>query len=116
MASLKTSIVRALSWNLNGRTSRAVKQVAAVAERRPDIVALQEVTTLSVTALTAHLAAAGLRNATNSLSQAPPEFVPNDPRRYGQLLTSRYALNPILPGLLDVPWPERVLRAQVIMH
>jgi endonuclease/exonuclease/phosphatase family metal-dependent hydrolase len=87
-----------ISWNLNGRTNRVVEQVAAVAERRPDIVALQEVTTHSVTAITAHLAAAGLPNTTNSFELAPPEFVPSGPRRYGQLLASRYSLEPIPPG------------------
>jgi hypothetical protein len=51
------SNVPVLSCNLNGRTSQVVEQVAAVAERRPDIVALQEVTIHSVTALTGHLAA-----------------------------------------------------------
>jgi len=87
-----------------------------VAERRPDIVAFQEVTPFSVAALTAHLVAAGLAHATNSFALAPAEFVPGGPRRYGQLLASHYSLKPIFPGQFDIPWPERVLSARMLVR
>jgi endonuclease/exonuclease/phosphatase family metal-dependent hydrolase len=106
--------MKLISWNLAARSGRIARQVAAIAERNPDVVALQEVTDGMIGPLTRALADAGLANAIHSFALAPPDFIPRGPRRYGQLTASRYALEPLSPARLEVPWPERVLT--VVVH
>lgn len=101
--------LRLISWNVNARRRQATAQVAALAEREPDIVALQEVTPTTVALLRDAFSVAGLSHAVDSLSLAPQSFTPAGPRRYGLLTASRYALTHFLPPPCPVPWPERVL-------
>jgi exonuclease III len=107
--------MRLLSWNLNARRSRIAEQVAVLAERAPDVVALQEVTPSMAAPLSAHLRDAGLAHVVDSFSLAPADFVPSGPRRYGLLTASRYPLTPELPGRFPVPWPERVLTTTAVI-
>ncbi|MDF1503849.1 endonuclease/exonuclease/phosphatase family protein [Roseisolibacter sp. H3M3-2] len=105
--------MRVISWNLNGRRRDLEAQVAALAARAPDVVALQEVTPGTVAELRRALARAGLPHAVDSFTLAPPSFEAIGPRRYGQLTASRCEVAPEAPGRFVLPWPERVLTVRV---
>ena len=107
------AVVRLISWNLNGRREKTGAQVAAVLLRDPDVVALQEVTYSSLPILRGALAEGGLTQIVDSFALAPIDFRPQGARRYGQLTASRYPLGAQLPGRFPVPWPERILSAQL---
>ncbi len=89
--------------------TRLAEQAAAVAERAPDVVALQEVTARS---------AALWRDAldgysvTASLDFADPAREPAGPRRAGVLLATREP-HEVLSDRLPVPWPESALSVLV---
>src|SRR5687767_5559835 len=101
--------MRLISWNVqNPGAPRLQKQITALAARAPDIVALQEVTTHSVPLFIARLAELGLTYATDSFGLAGDTTLLTGPRKYGELVASRWPLNP-LPANFPIPWPERVL-------
>jgi exonuclease III len=102
--------VRLLTWNLNG-TRQIDGQVAAIAARNPDILALQEVTLTSVLLFRAALAPVGFPHVTDSFAFST-SWQPVGPRRYGLLIASRYPLCPRASSP-TVPWPERLLSTQV---
>ncbi|MEO6923013.1 MAG: endonuclease/exonuclease/phosphatase family protein [Bryocella sp.] len=101
--------MRLISWNLNGRRSKANAQVAALLEREPDVVAFQEVIRSSLPLLRHALVDGGLVHVADSFSLAPPDFQPYGPRKYGQITASRHPLTATAPEHFPVPWPERVL-------
>ena len=105
-------MVRLISWNVARRVSALEAQAAALAERAPDVVALQEVTARTWPRWEAALAAAGLTHAGCTLDAADPARAPAGPRRTGVLLAAREPLE-LLPGLLPVPWAETALAARV---
>jgi endonuclease/exonuclease/phosphatase family metal-dependent hydrolase len=99
--------VRLISWNVEHRISSLGEQVAALLDRGPDIVALQEVTVATAPKLRELLAGAGLAHAADSTSLASTHG-----RRYGQLVASLWPLRP-LPPVSASPFPERVLSVTV---
>ena len=103
--------MRLLTWNLNARR-RIERQVAAVADREPDVLALQELTANSIAAWRLALVHAGARNVADSFSHAPP-WQATGPRRYGLLIASRFPLVH-LPLRHEIPWPERVLSIEIV--
>lgn len=90
--------------------TRLAEQAAALAERVPDVVALQEVSPRSAPLWREALAAAGLPHVAVSLDGADPAREPAGPRRAGVLLAARAPLA-VRPGRLPVPWPESALSA-----
>ena len=102
--------MRLLTWNLNGRR-HIERQAAAVADRVPDIVALQELTQNSVPRWRDALTTSGMTHLIDSFAHAP-SWQPAGPRRYGLLIASRFPLTKVLAEH-PVPWPERVLTAAV---
>jgi len=105
-------LVRLITWNVARRAEALAAQAAAIGEREPDVVALQEVTPRTLPLWEAACSTLGLAGVTCTLRDADPGRVPAGPRRTGVLLTARAALEP-LPGLLPVPWPETALAARV---
>ena len=106
--------LRLISWNVNGRYGRALaKQIAAVCERSPDVVALQEVRHESRRAWLEGLELAGLTHTIDSSdllglgSRSGREYR----RIYFNVLASRWPLR----RLADLPleFPERYLAATV---
>ena len=78
--------LRLITWNLNARLRQLPDQLAALAARKPDIIALQEVTRGRLETLHAGLAAVGFPRVVDSFSVAPPwEAV--GPRRYGLVIS-----------------------------
>jgi exonuclease III len=80
-----------------------------VLARRPDVVALQEVTATSLLGWSDALEAGGYV-VVSSLDAAPAVREPAGPRRHGVLLAARGELEPLDAGIA-VPWPETVLSA-----
>ena len=101
--------MRLLTWNLNARRRQLPDQLAAVAVRSPDILALQEVTPGSIPLLRESLPTFGLFHITDSFAHAP-RWDACGPRRYGVLLASRFPVEPHRSDEL-VLWPERILSA-----
>lgn len=99
--------MRLVCWNVAARVKKCPAQMAAVASRTPDLVALQEVTKGNITLLRNHLQGMGLPYI---LDTAPAAMAAN--RRYAVLVASRWPLTPIDHGF-TLPWPERVLSATV---
>jgi endonuclease/exonuclease/phosphatase family metal-dependent hydrolase len=92
------------------RSSRLAEQGAALARRTPDVVALQEVTNLTLPLWRAVLERIGLSHVRASLDTADPSRTPASRRRTGVLLGSRAALGePIVA--LPVPWVETATSA-----
>jgi len=104
-------VVRLITWNVARRVEALAGQAAALGERGPDVVALQEVTARTLPLWEAALGVLGLPAVACTLYDAEPARAPADRRRTGVLLAAR-ALDP-LPGLLPVPWPETALAAHV---
>lgn len=84
-----------------------------IARCKPDIVALQEITLGSVDAYRDGLAVAGLPHIADSFTLAPSRRVLVGPRRYGQLIASRWPLSPLPPSDFAIPWRERVLSCAI---
>ena len=105
-------MVRLITWNVARRVEALAAQAAALAEREPDVIALQEVTSRTLPLWEAACATIGLPHVACTLPAADPARAPAGRRRTGVLLAARAALEP-LPGLLPVPWPETSLAARV---
>ena len=94
--------VKLLTWNVAGRTKLLPEQIAAVARREADLVALQEIRPSTVERWREALAEAGLGHALDSA-----RFIGR--RRLFNLTASRWELTE-LPAI-GAPQPERVLSA-----
>jgi exonuclease III len=103
--------VRLITWNVARRVQALGAQAAALAERQPDIVALQEITPRTVRAWQAAFATLDIPHVECTLRRADPARAPAGPRRTGVLLAARCALEP-LPAL-PLPWPETGLARRV---
>jgi exonuclease III len=105
-------MVRLITWNVARRVQALAAQAAAVGGRKPDVLALQEVTARTLPLWEAACATLGLPHVACTLGGADPARVPAGRRRTGVLLAARVPLEP-LPGVLPVPWPETALAARV---
>jgi len=94
--------VKLLTWNVAGRTKLLPDQIAAVARREADLVALQEIRPSTAERWRQALAAEGLPHALDSAT-----FIGR--RRLFNLTASRWELTE-LPAI-GAPQPERVLSA-----
>jgi exonuclease III len=91
-----------VSWNVAGRVRSAPEQAAALAGRRADVVALQEVRVSALAAWIDALRGLGYTHVHHSSTPASPA----PERRLGVLIAAR---RPIVPmaGPPGRPWPER---------
>jgi exonuclease III len=105
-------VVRLITWNVARRVEALAAQAAALGEREPDVIALQEITARTLPLWEAACAVLGLGSVACTLRSADPAREPAGRRRTGVLLATREALEP-LPGLLPVPWPETALAVRV---
>jgi exonuclease III len=102
--------MRLITWNVARRSSRLVEQAAALAARAPDVVALQEVTDVTLPLWRVVLRRIGLPHVRASLDSADASRAPARRRRTGVLLGSGAALcDP--SATLPVPWPETAVAA-----
>ena len=104
--------MRLITWNVARRVEALAAQAAALGEREPDVIALQEISIRTLPLWEAACAVLGLGSVACTLRDAEPGRQPAGRRRTGVLLAAREPLEP-LPGLLPVPWPETALAARV---
>ena len=108
------NVMRLVSWNVAGRVKRLDAQVEFLAQIRPDLVALQEVTNRTCSRLREGLSRLGLVHQADSIELHADELRTAGPRRYALLLASRYPLRPVPELHFDVPWQERALVRNVM--
>lgn len=100
--------MRLISWNVNRR--RDLRRVtAALAERMPDLVALQEFNANGFAEAADAMAAIGLGHVLTNEQQV----LAGGRRNYGLLLASRWPLAPIADPPFDVPWQDTVLSGRL---
>ena len=85
----------------------------ALGDRRPDIVALQEVRETAVERYLAALTAIGLPHAVASFHLSLDRTALTGPRCYGEVIAMRWPLRVLPPSTFAIPWPERVLSCVV---
>jgi exonuclease III len=107
----EVATLRLITWNLNARRRQIPAQVAALAARSLDLLALQEVTQGMLEPLRRELAAIGIGHAIDSFSVASA-WEAKGPRRYGLMIAARFPMA-ASPTEVTVCWPERVLSAAV---
>jgi exonuclease III len=100
--------VRLISWNVNKRVGALPRQVEVVAERGPDVLALQEITPRTARLFLEALPDIGLCHVAASLPNGV-RLTPGRRLRAGVLTASRWPLHPLVRGRVRAPWPERVL-------
>ena len=107
--------MKLLSWNVcaGGGETRRPKQLNAIGRCKPDIVALQEITIGSLDAYRDGLTRVGLVHVVDSFALAPSLRRLVGPRRYGQMVASRWPLTSLKPTEFAIPWPERVLSCAI---
>jgi exonuclease III len=99
-----------ISLNTAGRSARARSVASALMERRPELLALQEVTATTAPLYREVLGSQGYF-VDDSLRLADSARTPRGPRRYGVLTASKWKLR---GACSDVgPWPERFLSVTV---
>jgi exodeoxyribonuclease III len=103
--------VRLITWNVARRVAGMVEQATALAARRPDVVALQEVTRRTLPLWEHAFELMGLHHVRSSL---PDGRLPASPvqRRLAVVLASGFQLSDV--GPLPVPWPETALSASAL--
>lgn len=100
--------MRLISWNINVRTDCA-QHVNTLSKRKPDIVALQEVNSNSLSELHDRLPLIGLSNILDNVSLAA-QF---GRKNYYALIASRWPLTLLPQHNFDIPFPESVLSANI---
>ena len=100
--------MRLISWNvMGGYGGRMSDQIAALGERGPDLVALQEVTAKVAPVYREHLQRYGLYSVIDSF-QFARYMTRLRANSYGEMIASRWPLI-TSPLHFEVPWPEKVL-------
>jgi endonuclease/exonuclease/phosphatase family metal-dependent hydrolase len=99
--------VSVLTWNVAGRLTRLDEQAERVVARAADVVCLQEILPGALARWTAHLEGAGYAVVASAVAPEAPRV-----HRLGVLVASRH---PVTAGAdpAAVPWPERILAADV---
>ena len=103
--------MRLITWNVARRVQALPGQAAALAGRRPDVVALQEITARTWPEWREALPKIGLPHAACSLDSAQSRREPASRRRTGVLIAARASF--AAAASLPVPWPETTLAAEV---
>ena len=104
--------MKCITWNLKGIVGKASKQMDAVIQLQPDILAFQEVTLNSIDIIRKKLSPS-YANIVDSLELVQDKSVLVGPRRYGVLIATNYKIQTLEPQLFNIPWQERVLSVNV---
>ncbi len=104
--------MRLISWNVSrAGQARIPHQVAALADRAPDIVALQEVRVNRIPEYRSALHAAGFAHVLDGFTGVSADL--GSKRASGVLIASRWPCAVSDSAQLGLPWPERLLSAIV---
>ncbi|HUL62178.1 MAG TPA: endonuclease/exonuclease/phosphatase family protein [Methanocella sp.] len=105
--------MRLISWNvMGGYGGHMSDQVAALGERLPDVVALQEITARVAPVYREHFQRHGLYSIIDSF-QFARYMTRLHSNSYGEMIASKWPLI-TLPIHFEVPWPEKLLSCFVI--
>ena len=104
--------MKCITWNLKGIVGKASKQMDAITQLQPDILAFQEVTLNSIDIIRKKLSPS-YANIVDSLELVQDKSVLIGPRRYGVLIATNYKIQTLEPQLFNIPWQERVLSVNV---
>jgi endonuclease/exonuclease/phosphatase family metal-dependent hydrolase len=99
--------LKVLSWNVAGRLTRLDEQADRVLAHGADVVCLQEVIPRALPRWTQCLHNAGFAVLASAVAADAPRV-----NRLGVLVAARHPLADA-PPVADVPWPERLLTADV---
>lgn len=102
--------LRLITWNVARRRTGLAAQAAALAERDPDVVGLQEVTRQTLGLWRRALGLIGLPHVRSSFDVAPAGAATGGRRRTAVLVASRAPLHDV-EHRLPVPWPETAVWA-----
>lgn len=105
--------MKLISWNVAGRVRGLDNQVAALAQRRPDVLALQEIRRTTAARFHDELSRIGLPYGIDSFALSSNSERLVGPRQYGELIASRWPIRSLPPEGFPVPWTERVLSALI---
>ncbi|MBI3878492.1 MAG: endonuclease/exonuclease/phosphatase family protein [Verrucomicrobia bacterium] len=101
--------MRLISWNTNrSARDRIEKQVKVLCARKPDVLALQEVTPKAAEIFREQLERMGWKHIVDSFPRRGSGRLKNG-RQYGELIASQWKLKQIASTEFGVPWPEKVL-------
>ena len=101
--------MRLISWNVAARIKALPGQAAFLASRRPDLVALQEITPNSAPLWRDAIRTLGFAHVCSRTG------APGEPlfRQRGVLIASRFPLAPIPSGAIRPAWPEKALSVEI---
>lgn len=105
--------MRLISWNTNARSKRVAEQIAFLESRKPDIVALQEVTPNGVPHFRNGLQETGFQFILDGFEALPDQTVFTGPRGRGVLVASRYPGTSRRKKNFKIPWPEKILSISI---
>ncbi|MDP7502813.1 MAG: endonuclease/exonuclease/phosphatase family protein [Nitrospinota bacterium] len=105
--------MRLISWNTNARTRRVAHLVEFLRKRKPDLIALQEVTPNSVPLFREGFREIGLPFIHDSFESFRNSSLLKGPRRYGVMIASRYPVGLIRRKNFRVPWKEKFLSVSI---
>ena len=105
--------MRFISWNVGkpGR-ERIGKQVAALCARKPDVIALQEVTPQAADAFRQQFENEGFHHVADSFPRCGKDALKRG-RQFGELLASKFKLRQISSAKSGVRWHEKILSVVV---
>jgi len=102
-----------ISWNVAFRVRKQPLQLDALLERNADLIGLQEVTAKTHPLWTTGLEEAGYKYIFSTFDKQPNPYNLRGPRRYGVLIASKWPLKPKRSSGARLPWPERLLSAEI---
>jgi exonuclease III len=108
--------MKLVTWNVNARAAagngKQPEQARRLIAERPEVVALQEVTTTTLPLWRAALEPEGYRVVDSFALSANPGAL-RGRRRYGEVIASRFPVQPLRQDQFTLPWPERVLSVRL---
>ena len=113
MMGFRECTMRVISWNTNARSRSVDGQAEFLRKRRPDIIALQEVTLKSAPLFRAELREFGFGYAYDSFRPFRNSSELKGVRRYGVMIASKYPARVIRRKIFSVPWKEKILSVTV---
>ena len=104
--------LKCITWNLAHRLKKNPKQIKAIEERNPDIIAFQEVT-LESSSIIKKILSSNYKSIVDSFELLSSQSVCVGPRRLGELIATKYDLKINLENKFSMPWKERVLAVNI---
>ena len=107
---------KCFTWNLGYRLKKISSQMKAVLDRNPNIIAFQEVT-LESSKIIKKILSSSYKNIVDGFELISDKSLLKGPRRLGVLIATNYDLKLRSQNEFDIPWPERILAADItILH